>query len=478
MTEPAAVRPPRVSRGFRRLAIAAFLILVPVALHSLWDYLEIRRLVREIEAIRAKGEPVTEHQITASPGRLSPEQDLAGRYFMAAAHIGYPVAASDRQTLGRLYQHVLGYQPRDFALDPTGERLRALADKGHTALALADRAAALPFAQFSAGLSYSYLTSELLELLRLQSARTAALSLAGQGDAAVASAIASLKSRPVIQRTSEWSRRPDYDAAVVMSYANASGQALARYQEAFAPYDTADVTTRAVMHDRALFIERVFREFYGGDATAPRRYGTAFYGRRGGGFMRAVWRPWLTRRFVGTLRGWTELVEASRLPWPEKARRMNEVYSRFSRPVRPRLPFSSEQLAPQRSWWSVDPDAVFASTVMIPQTFTTLTLDRASVTALAVQRFRLDQGRMPATVEELRGRYLNELPVDPYSGQPFRLKAEERSFTVYSVGPDGADNGGDLVSAMRERDERGWGLAQLRGRDVGIRVLINEQEGR
>ena len=45
----------RVRPALRRIAIVAFAIPIPIAAHSLWDYIEVRRLVREIQAIRAQG---------------------------------------------------------------------------------------------------------------------------------------------------------------------------------------------------------------------------------------------------------------------------------------------------------------------------------------------------------------------------------------------------------------------------------------
>ena len=70
-----------VRPALRRIAIVAFAILVPVAAYSLWDYVEIRRLVHEIERIRDKGEPVTEQY-----PRMSTEgAPTADAYYLAGA---------------------------------------------------------------------------------------------------------------------------------------------------------------------------------------------------------------------------------------------------------------------------------------------------------------------------------------------------------------------------------------------------------
>ncbi len=85
MTEDTVARP-RVRPGFRRAAIAIFVLLLPVAAHALWDYLESRRLSNAVEAIRQRGERV--YLGTSFYGRpITPEQKQASRYYGAAAHL-------------------------------------------------------------------------------------------------------------------------------------------------------------------------------------------------------------------------------------------------------------------------------------------------------------------------------------------------------------------------------------------------------
>ena len=41
-------------------------------------------------------------------------------------------------------------------------------------------------------------------------------------------------------------------------------------------------------------------------------------------------------------------------------------------------------------------------------------------TALAIQRYRLATGRLPASLEELVPRYIKDVPIDPFDGRPSR----------------------------------------------------------
>lgn len=61
---------------------------------------------------------------------------------------------------------------------------------------------------------------------------------------------------------------------------------------------------------------------------------------------------------------------------------------------------------------------------------------------LAVERYRLAHGALPETLRDLVPRYIPDVPLDPFDGKPLRYKRLERGYAVYSVGPDGNDDGG------------------------------------
>lgn len=67
---------------------------------------------------------------------------------------------------------------------------------------------------------------------------------------------------------------------------------------------------------------------------------------------------------------------------------------------------------------------------------------RMAQTALAVERFRLLNHRLPETLSELVPQFVPLIPIDPCDGQPLRFKLLEKGYSIYSVGKDGEDNGG------------------------------------
>jgi hypothetical protein len=70
---------------------------------------------------------------------------------------------------------------------------------------------------------------------------------------------------------------------------------------------------------------------------------------------------------------------------------------------------------------------------------------RCAIVAVAAERYRRARGQWPDKLEALKeAGYLREVPTDLYDGRPLRLRRRDDGVVVYSVGPDGEDNGGRL----------------------------------
>jgi hypothetical protein len=85
-------------------------------------------------------------------------------------------------------------------------------------------------------------------------------------------------------------------------------------------------------------------------------------------------------------------------------------------------------------------------------------VQRAALTAIAVERYRLKHGKLPQNLSELVPDFLDGIPIDPADGQPIRYRVLEKGFTVYSVGADKQDDQGDV------------GLSSQKGRDLGMKI--------
>ncbi|MHC4621222.1 MAG: hypothetical protein ACYTEQ_26030 [Planctomycetota bacterium] len=76
------------------------------------------------------------------------------------------------------------------------------------------------------------------------------------------------------------------------------------------------------------------------------------------------------------------------------------------------------------------------------------------LTVLAILRYSLDKGRLPDRLEHLvTTKYLEELPMDPYSIKPLVYKRRGDDFVLYSLGDDFDDDGG--VPSNRGEGEEG-----------------------
>ena len=76
----------------------------------------------------------------------------------------------------------------------------------------------------------------------------------------------------------------------------------------------------------------------------------------------------------------------------------------------------------------------------------------ATLTILALQRWKADHGAYPESLAELvQGEYLQRVPDDPYAEGTLRYEKREDNFVLYSLGEDFEDNGGI------EDPEDSWG---------------------
>ncbi|NLH16717.1 MAG: hypothetical protein GX455_09065 [Phycisphaerae bacterium] len=64
--------------------------------------------------------------------------------------------------------------------------------------------------------------------------------------------------------------------------------------------------------------------------------------------------------------------------------------------------------------------------------------------SIAIERFRLETGKLPERLEELTPKYMEKVPIDPFDGQPLRFKRLEKGYVIYSIGEDGKDDGGKM----------------------------------
>lgn len=95
---------------------------------------------------------------------------------------------------------------------------------------------------------------------------------------------------------------------------------------------------------------------------------------------------------------------------------------------------------------------------------------RMAQVAIDVAAFKKANGEYPDALSRLPG--ADKLPVDPFSEKPFNYRREGAGFVLWSVGPDGDDDGGMTKGELEEADKAKGGDDG----DVVFRVLSKKPE--
>lgn len=154
--------------------------------------------------------------------------------------------------------------------------------------------------------------------------------------------------------------------------------------------------------------------------------GGGFGSRLGLGVMRTI--GWMENNCLFYLDIMDSLVEITDLPPMERHARTEEIDAQLGRASGFQT-MIARMLLPALTR-AVDKDT--ESTALL----------RAARTAVIVERYRLDTGGLPQTLDELAAWSKTPLPSDPFNGEPLRYETLETGYRIYSVGADGEDQGG------------------------------------
>jgi hypothetical protein len=450
---------PRVRRSIRILAIAACVVLVPAVAYSVWDYVELHRLITEIEAIQAKGEPVSDRQTVRVYDRLPADQQRAGDYYVAAAALAQHTKANAPVRALRAWLTTVPAPRADSGRgslaanvsDKVAHDVRAVADSSPEALGLADKAAALPFGGLPPGSDLGNRMVGLRGVGLLIAARTWAASLAGRGDEAVDSAITAIATRrPMTEMP--WMPRDDFEIPAIFSLSTPSAAALRRLDAALAAAPPLAGPAQRLLAMRAEYLSQTWRRYYGSDPSAPQLYTLPMRS-----FEETLLRPIMSQRLVRSLQSWSAMIPPLNLT----ARGLQAMHMHATAKGRAA---------------AVDHDL---ETAFVNARYYTesLTLDRSLRTLVAIERYRRDHGgTRPTSLAQLVPTYLSAVPLDPFvENAPLRYRADANATIVYGVGIDQQDDAGDLTPAMLRPGlpPEAGGAGYPSGRDIGLRVLMH-----
>ena len=72
---------------------------------------------------------------------------------------------------------------------------------------------------------------------------------------------------------------------------------------------------------------------------------------------------------------------------------------------------------------------------------------------LALKCYKIDNGELPDSLDELVPEYIDKIPIDDFDGKPLRYSKQKK--IVYSVGSDLKDDGGPSLAELKKWDRPG-----------------------
>ena len=96
-----------------------------------------------------------------------------------------------------------------------------------------------------------------------------------------------------------------------------------------------------------------------------------------------------------------------------------------------------------------------------------------SFLSLALAGYHYDRGSYPNNLAELCPKYIGAIPKDVFSGEDYHYKLEKDGYLLYSVGPNGKDDGGkNLLQDMdwTNYDDSKYSEGEKSADDIAIRM--------
>jgi hypothetical protein len=453
MTSADSRRPRR--SPVRRLGIVVFVLLLPVAVWSLWDYIEARRLSRAVKDIRGRGEPVT---MGRAQTRAEDAPRNAARFYDAAGSLldRAPLyAGKDSITQGLRY----GREERSVVIAKIREWLAQNAE----AERLLELGTDAEFMGFQPGTEYNYRTDRMWGLGTMAEMRRVERLADGDGDRAARAIVMQLR----VARTGRsnlfggdmvwWPVERALSELSAVLDVGPGDPALMQLATALAEHDRDSAIEEAALRARAYLIDSFWSEssdWYG-------RPGIRFSGNPLEPAVYLLLRPWFAHKVNAELGLMTTAVEQARKPWPERAT------------------FGAD--APVESPARVlglrfDHPAQVMSAMHrrhVQWTARMLAMLRTGETSVAIERYRLAHaGAPPARLDELVPALLPNVPVDPFSGRPVQYKRLGDRYIVYSVGTNQKDDGG--LQLKGPTPKTGTRDQLDTAPDIGVQVTLKE----
>jgi hypothetical protein len=425
------------------VAILVAILLSPFGAFWAWSSIESARLDRMLDALETRREPLDPAEFDRKPTTADERQ--ASHLYKQAAGAMADLRPRWLTEAGKLIEEYCG------ASDPVTRQGRAaslesLENRYKPALELLDRAAALDadgWDDRDRPPSDSIESNFPYELAGVNAVRVARLACDGNGDAAGAALLASLRLQRVIPR---WATRP-YQTTHSLQLVLAAGASVALLETLQREYERMADDGRlefAVQRARAHWLSYAVP---GAFSESP----SMFDSRRMTpveAVSARLLRPARDHMVTSELHEFDDVIGALKAPWPQKLHAARAIASRYPRASRGFLSAMTRPLDPHVASSIV---RLYANSMA-----ESLARTRASIGALGIERWRVAHGgALPPALHDLTTEYVAVKLADPYSGSELVYSRIAGGYKIYSVGINDRDDGGtwdsrsDLQMARR-----------------------------
>jgi hypothetical protein len=416
----------------RKLIIVSIVSLLLLSLVG-WRWFTVRNVDRRIDAISAAGFPTNGEELNNWYAGVPDDQNAA---LVITQAIGL---LRDYPSTDARYWEI-----RDFKLPPRGQRLdskqtRLLSEyvtmstsaleKAHEAAHLAESRYPLDMRE-GAELLLPHLRLKTLARIEEYSAllalRTSRSNQAAASIANILDLARTLVEEPIVDSQIERTRllacaKETLEQSLAVT--SLGSVELTQLQDAFSKSEKTNLMRRALVGDRAMYIP-LFRTNIAeikrfAEVAVRTKEIPPLSGRRKWSY--GVVR-WLDRDLSFYLDAMETNIVALTLPPPGNQMAESNALAMVAEAIRRNYVVAAITL----------PDLPHVST----RERSGLAHLRLSVTALALERFRLDHKRLPENLYELVPVFLAAIPIDPFDGKPLRYRRLTRGFSIQSAGQD------------------------------------------
>jgi hypothetical protein len=430
----------RIALGFVIAAMAGVLGLLLLA------YIAEIQFCGEIRKISKAGEPTKFPDLLA--GRiLTQTGEDANWYYVDALRQFRPADATNLMQVNLFYRTNMASLPAGQFPSDLHEKVADTINKAKPIFEDFDKGAQLALSDFDIGVTLgSQICKARLDSAQgavfLSSLRTLDLILAGKGDAAADSIISTLKLTRVFDTCPTMlvqGRKLTCvgiacgDIQLLLSRCSVSADRLNRLQSLIEEALPSDSLKKSLEAERVYQLEI-------GRNLIPKSIASKYLMAKAPDLPERLAAPPFTwhrmRMFFASakyMRDMAWLVKISSRPWPEPLDELADTKTKSSR------------LIP-------------SVTVLSRLTAETLAVVRCATSAIAIEQYRLQKGRLPGALTDICPDQIKSIPLDPFTGQKLLYISDEQSYTVYSTGANRADDGGSINAKAGEQMALDTGL--------------------